>query len=191
MECRITGIYFIMSMKLWTILMINCPPSCNPINLSYRVYSRLDWLLRCTEFFYLVVVGVQCTFVSGTEHTFLSGSIIIVHRAHTYFLVLLQPLHRPSLFLASVQCVHLLLVLLQCTESTVISGIITVYRVHTYSIIHSVLLQYIILCLEYTVSSGIIIIEFIDCISIWDISTRYIVYFYFEYYFSVQLAVHP
>ena len=112
MECRITGIYFIMSMKLWTILMINCPPSCNPINLSYRAYSRLDCLLRCTEFFFLVVVCVQCTFVSGTEHTFLSGSIIIVHRAHTYFLVLLQPLHRPSLFLASVQCVHLLLVLL-------------------------------------------------------------------------------
>ena len=134
MECRITGIYFIMSMKLWTILMINCPPSCNPINLSYRVYSHLDCLLRCTEFFLLVVVCVQCTFVSGTEHTFLSGSIIIVHRAHTYFLVLLQPLHRPSLFLASVQCVHLLLVLLQCTESTVISGIITVYRVHAYFI---------------------------------------------------------
>ena len=109
---------------------INCPPSCNPINLSYRAYSRLDCLLRCTEFSFMY--NIQ--FVSGTEHTFLSGSIIITHWAHTYFLVLLQPLHRPSLFLASVQCVHLLLVLLYCTESTVISGITTVYRVHAYFI---------------------------------------------------------
>ena len=64
---------------------------------------------------FLVVVCVQGTFVSGTEHTFLSGSIIIAHGAHTYFLVLLQPLHRPSPFLARIQCVHLLLVLLYCT----------------------------------------------------------------------------
>ena len=72
-----------------------------------------------------------------------------------------------------------------------ILSIISVYRVHAdYSIIHFVLLQYIILCLGYTVSSGIITIEFIDCISIWDISTRYIVYIYFEYYLSLQLAVH-
>ena len=139
------------------------------------------------------MVCVQGTFVSGTEHTFLSGSIIIAHRAHTYFLVLLQPLHRPSLFLARVQCVHLLLVLLYCTESTVISGITTVYRVHAYFIALFIrcYYKYIILCLEYTVGSGIIIIEFIDCISIWDISTRYIVYFYFEYYLSVRLAVRP
>ena len=88
------------------------PTLLQPYQFIIQSYSHLDCWLRCTEFPFLVVVCVQGTFVSGTEHTFLSGSIIIAHRAHTYFLVLLQPLHRPSLFLASVQCVHLLLVLL-------------------------------------------------------------------------------
>ena len=144
MECRITGIYFIMSMKLWTILMINCPPSCNPINLSYRVYSRLDCLLRCTE------SSLQWWYVYSVH-------LCLAQSTHSCLVVLLQ-YTEPTLnswyyyslyidqvlfwqvysvyiycwYCYSVLRVQLFLVLLQCTEYTHIFqlysfGIITVY----------------------------------------------------------------
>ena len=113
------------------------------------------------------------------EYTVSSGIIIIIESLDCTSIGVFST--RYIRYCYSVLRVQLFLVLLlQCTEYT-----------HVFSIIHSVLLQYIILCLEYTVSSGIIIIEFIDCISIWDISTRYIVYLYVEYYLSVRLAVRP
>ena len=193
MECRITGIYFIMSMKLWTILMINCPPSCNPINLSYRVYSRLDCLLRCTEssFQWWYVYSVHLCLAQSTH------SCLVVLLQYTeptlnswyYYSLYIDQVFFWQGYSVYIYCwycysvlrVQLFLVLLQCTEYT--------YLQH-YSF--RIITVYYFLCLEYTVSSGIIIIiEFIDCIFIWDISTRYIVYLYFEYYLSVQLAVRP
>ena len=130
---------------------------------------------------YFIALFIRCYYkyiILCLEYTVGSGIIIIescdctsIWDISTRYIVYCYSVLRVQLFLV---------LLLQCTEYT-----------HIFSIIHSVLLQYIILCLEYTVSSGIIIIEFIDCISVWDISTRYIVYLYSEYYLSVLLAVRP